>query len=240
MAVTPPGSNSSSPSSSGQTTPPRVENGYLVPQKNGTVYVPMPPASPLLTAPSTEISLLTVRFGQIIKRSTDPRYNVWWSFGPFLEDVPRRLGANEALDRAIDVLTESHADVCNKRVGSVAALTKYSSALRTLRVYLEDPHHARDSNTLCAVMVLLIAQMFLGTTNQVWSGHTEGAAQILRARRSFGPRDEFERKLFMSLRGSVVRKFVPFQPNDHKLRQSCEAIRGIIQRSNMFIRPRMG
>ncbi|KAJ5225863.1 hypothetical protein N7468_007088, partial [Penicillium chermesinum] len=160
--------------------------------------------SPPRACLSTEISSLITRFGQIIKPSTDPRYNVWWSFGPFLEDVPRRLGTNEALDRAIDVLTTSHNDVCNGRVGTVGALAKYSHALRTLSVYVEDPRHAQDSNTLCAVMVLLIAQMFLGGSSQIWSGHTEGAAQILRARRSFGPRDEFEKKLFMSLRGSVL------------------------------------
>lgn len=143
-------------------------------------------------------------FTQGIKRSTDLRYNLWWSFGSFLEDVPRRLGANEALDRAADAVATAHASFCAGRVGSVDALTKYSRALRTLRVYLEDGVHAQSSNTLCAVMILLVCQIFLGPTTQSWSGHAEGAAQILKARRHFGPRDPFEQKLFMSLRGSVV------------------------------------
>lgn len=207
MTITPPKSTSSSPSASSSTkSPTPQDNTYLVPARNGALRgIKLPPGSPHLGGMSTEISLLTNRFAQIIKRNTDLKYNVWWSFGTFLEDVPRRLGTNEALDRAIDVLTTSHADVCNKRMGSVEALTKYSAALRTLRVYLDDPHHAQDSSTLCAVMVLLITQMFIGGSQQMWSGHTEGAAQILKARRDFGPRDDFEKKLFMSLRGSVVR-----------------------------------
>lgn len=143
-------------------------------------------------------------FTQGIKRTADLRFNLWWSFGPFLEDVPRRLGSNEALDRAVDAVTTAHAGFCVGRVGTVDALTKYSQALRTLRVYLEDDFHAHSANTLCAVMLLLMCQIFLGPTSKCWSGHAEGAAQILKARKQFGPRDPFEQKLFMSLRGSVV------------------------------------
>ena len=118
--------------------------------------------------------------------------------------MPRRLGANEALDRAVDAVTTAHASFCAGHVASVEALSKYSQALRTLRVYLDDRLHAQSSNTLCAVMVLLVCQMFIGPTMRCWSGHAEGAAQILKARRKFSPQDPFEQKLFLSLRGSVV------------------------------------
>lgn len=167
------------------------------------MYIHVPPGT-LAAGPSNELTSLTSAFVKTIKRSTDLRYNLWWSFGSYLEDVPCRLGTNEALDRAVDALTTLHMDFCTGRPVSVEALSKYAQALRMMRVYLDDKVHAQSSNTLCAVMVLLVCQMFMGQTNQCWSGHAEGAALILKARKNLGPRDEFETKLFLSLRGSVV------------------------------------
>ncbi|KGO69233.1 YjgF/Yer057p/UK114 family [Penicillium italicum] len=154
--------------------------------------------------PGNSMTSLTNSFVGAIKRSTDLRYNLWWSFGLFLEDVPRRLGSNEALDRAVDAVTTVHAGFCTRQPVSAEALTKYSYALKTLRVYLDDPLQASASSTLCAVMILLICQTFIGNSGQMMSGHAQGAANILHARKNFGPRDEFERKLFLSLRGSVL------------------------------------
>ena len=154
--------------------------------------------------PSSSMTLLTNSFVGTIKRSTDLRYNMWWSFGIFLEDVPRRLGNNEALDRAVDAVTTAHAGFCNRQPVSAEALAKYSYALKTLRVYLDHPLLASASSTLCSVMILLVCQTFIGYNGQMISGHAQGAASILRARKDFGPRDDFERKLFLSLRGSVV------------------------------------
>lgn len=156
------------------------------------------------TYPDNSITSLMNSFVGAIKRSTDLRYNLWWSFGLFLEDVPRQLGSNEALDRAVDAVTTAHAGFCTRQRVSTEVLTKYSYALKTLRVYLDDPLQASASSTLCAVMILLACQIFIGNSGQMMSGHAQGAASILRARKNFGPRDDFERKLFLSLRGSVV------------------------------------
>ncbi|KAG0158213.1 hypothetical protein PDIDSM_5726 [Penicillium digitatum] len=127
--------------------------------------------------PSNNMTSLTNSFVSAINRSTDLRYNMWWSFGLFLEDVPRRLGSNEALDRAVDALTTAHAGFCTRQPVPAAALVKFSHALKILGVYLDDPIQARDA---------------------------QGAASILHARKNFGPRDDFERKLFLSLRDSVL------------------------------------
>ncbi|CAG7984541.1 unnamed protein product [Penicillium olsonii] len=154
--------------------------------------------------PGNKTTFLTGSFVGAIKRTNDLRYNLWWSFGIFLEEVPRRIGSNEALDRAVDALAASHASFCSRRSISVEALSKYSSALRTLRVYLDDSIQATSSNTLCAVMVLLLCQSFHGHNGRTITGHAQGASNILRARKHFGPRDEFEKKLFLSLRGSVL------------------------------------
>ncbi|KAJ6127158.1 hypothetical protein N7523_002770 [Penicillium sp. IBT 18751x] len=167
------------------------------------IYMHVPSGSPF-PGPSNELTNLTMAFIRTIKRSTDLRYNMWWSFGTFLEEVPCRLGSNEALDRAVDAVSTAHRDFCTHREASTDALAKYSQALRTLRMHLDDKAHAQSSSTLCAVMILLICQTFLGPSTQGWSGHAEGAAAILKARKHLGPRDDFERKLFLSMRGTVL------------------------------------
>ncbi|OQE47117.1 hypothetical protein PENCOP_c001G03365 [Penicillium coprophilum] len=154
--------------------------------------------------PSNGMTSLTSSFVGAIKRSTDLRYNMWWSFGIYLEEIPPRLGSNEALDHAVDAVTTIHAGFCTRQPASVEALAKYSLALKTLRSHLDNPPQASASSTLCAVMLLLICQTFIGNNGQIVSGHAQGAASILKARKGFGPRDEFERKLFLSLRGSVL------------------------------------
>lgn len=166
---------------------------------------------PAASPPSSELSLLANAFTNTIKRSTDFGYNMWWAFGGFLEDVPRRLGTNEALDRAVDAITTAHAGFCAGRAVTVEALNKYCRALGTLREYLGHPVHALSSSTLGAVMILLCCQALLGCSKHGGSGHAEGAVQILRARRGFGPRDDFERSLFLSLRGVIVSPSVRFR-----------------------------
>lgn len=246
--------SSSSPSQS----PPQTVFAVSKPAKskqNGILnFQVMAPETPQ-ALPSSDVSSLAGNFIATIKRSTDLRYNLWWSFGLWLEDVPRRLGTNEALDRAVDALTTAHSNFSCGRPPSVEALSKNSSALRTLSVYLDDRDHAQSSSTLSAVMILLMCQLFLGPSKRKYSGHAEGAAAILKARKDFGPRDAFEAKLFLSLRGSVVSYLFLFLPSllspllfhdssypSHGASQTniTIVIRGYIQRQNKPHPRRMG
>ncbi|KAE8153702.1 hypothetical protein BDV25DRAFT_136641 [Aspergillus avenaceus] len=154
--------------------------------------------------PTNAISMLQQAFVRAIHTSTDLNYNLAWAYGGFLRDIPSRLGTNHALDTAADAIISMHSAFCVGRKMSVRALGKYSRALNALRAYLDDPTKACSTDTLCAVMLLLICQGFMGNNNATSSGHAEGAAQILKARRYFGPRDEFEAKLLLSLRGPVL------------------------------------
>ncbi len=43
-----------------------------------------------------------------------------------------------------------------------------------------------------------------GSSDLQFTGHAEGAAKILKARKNCAPRDAFERLLLLSLRGPVV------------------------------------
>lgn len=109
--------------------------------------------------PVNGITALRNSFIETMKPTTDLRYNLAWSFGGFLVDIPRRLGVNEALDSAVQVLVDSHQDFCAGLGVTSRVLVGYSRALRMLRSYLNDPVKARTSETLCSVMVLLMCQV---------------------------------------------------------------------------------
>lgn len=162
----------------------------------------------LSRAPSSETTLLANALVGKLEASDDLRYHLCWTYGDFLDDIPRRIGTNEALDAAVAALVSAHSSLGSHRgTGSfvpVEGLVAYSRAIRTLRIYLDDSARARTAETLCAVMLLLICQGFLGTCGGRGSTHGEGAAQILKARAYFDTRDDFECKLLLTLRGPVL------------------------------------
>jgi hypothetical protein len=95
-----------------------------------------------------------------LTKDSDLRYNLTWAFGNFIQDVPRRLGKNAALDAAATSLALSHVRFSTGRKDAAPEeLTAYINALSVLRNCLNDPNVARDANTLCAVMLLLFCQV---------------------------------------------------------------------------------
>lgn len=69
------------------------------------------------------------------------------------------MNENEALDTAVNALICAHSNFCARSEVSVETLSSYSRALRSLRYCLDDPDKASTSETLCAVMLLLICQV---------------------------------------------------------------------------------
>lgn len=110
-------------------------------------------------SPSNEINRLTSSYLKTIKRTTDMRYNLVWSLGGYLVDIPARLGRNEALDASVKALVAGHSYYCSREKPVDEALTSYSHALRALRNCLDDPAIARTSETLCAAMLMNICQV---------------------------------------------------------------------------------
>ncbi|KAI7550842.1 hypothetical protein KC331_g2922 [Hortaea werneckii] len=154
---------------------------------------------------STVVGLITLSaYLSTIKPSVNFRQNLAWNYGAFLEEIPQRLGKNRALDAAVAALVSAHSNVCCKRKATPQTLVRYSCALEALKSSLDCVHEASSSETLCAIMVLLICQNFLGVPAGQWTGHCEGAAHILRARGFRKPLDRFESRLLMSARGSLV------------------------------------
>lgn len=158
----------------------------------------------VLTNPANELSTLTNTLVAAIKPSTHLRYNLAWTYGNFLEHIPSRLGKNAALDAAITTLCAGHADM-QMCLPEVSRRTRniYGSALAILREYLDDAVKARTTETLCAVYILLVCQVFTGDTCKQMT-HTEGAVRLLRARGASNLNDKFERDLLLTLRGPVM------------------------------------
>lgn len=158
----------------------------------------------IVRLPSNNLNNLRGSLIEIIGPSTDVRYNLAWSFGDYLHNVPQRLGLNASLDAAASAVVSAHTDHCAKRYVTEGSLLKYSHALKTLRASLDDPITARSSETLCAVMLLLVYQGLVGSCEGAWTGHCEGAAQLLKARGYGNMHDPFEGLLLMTVRGPLV------------------------------------
>ncbi|KAL4865776.1 hypothetical protein BDV12DRAFT_174086 [Aspergillus spectabilis] len=185
------------------------------PPKSTSVTPPAEPKDALhrvTSVPSNNVTLLAQGLAATMKKQTDLKYNLVWAYGGYLALVPQRLGVNEALDTAVDALVTAHATFASRKEVSVSALAKYSRALGALRTCLDNPRTAGSSETLCAVMVLLSVQHIVGPAELKWTGHAEGAAKILKARKNCAPRDTFERILLLSLRGPVLFEGL-FNPN---------------------------
>ena len=163
-------------------------------------------SSALSRLPTDETTALAVALIAKFHDRSDLKYHLSWTYGDFLEEIPRRVGTSEALDASVSTLVAAHSHLSSRTlISRTEALSKYNHALRTLRKALDVPWKACQTETLCACYLLLIAQSFIDTYRGCDpSGHTEGAAQMLKARGYFHTDDAFEQKLLLSLRGPVL------------------------------------
>ncbi|KAL4935332.1 hypothetical protein BDV06DRAFT_131025 [Aspergillus oleicola] len=198
----------------------RSPSGVVAPPDNRKDVVHRVTVTP---NPINKVQLLGQGLVAAIKPQTSLRYNLMWAYGGYLVFVPRRLGLNEALDTAIDALITTHQTYASCKEVTATSLTKYSTALGALRRCLSNPSVASTSETLCAVSVLLVVQHMLGPVDLKWTGHAEGAARILKARKSCAPRDAFERILLLSLRGPVLFEGL-FNPNINLTQQEWKEL----------------
>lgn len=88
---------------------------------------------------------------------SDIRYDLAY-YGPFLHDIPRRLGSSRALDAAVKSLVAAY-PYFHGREFPPNVFVNFGGSLRALRECLSDPVQARSSNTLCAVYLITICQV---------------------------------------------------------------------------------
>ena len=104
---------------------------------------------------------LTLALVDKVNLRTDVRHDLVSNFGPFLAQVPCRLGTNPALDAASDALVSAHTSYCSANLSRDKSdlLMKYSYALKSLRETLSNLVLARSSETLGAIWLLMIVQV---------------------------------------------------------------------------------
>lgn len=106
--------------------------------------------------PSTDTSIMAAAFVAAFQVA-DIRYAMAY-YGPFLRDIPRRLGNSPVLDSAVRALSTAYPFL---HTGSYTpnVLFLYGQSLRALRKCLNNPAEARSPNTLCAVYLIIICQV---------------------------------------------------------------------------------
>ena len=81
-------------------------------------------------------------------------------FGPFIRDVPSRIGFNPALDSAVTCLVNAHSAMVHKRRATeIVNPELYIRAVQALQMCLDDPCRDVSSDTLCATVLLSIVEV---------------------------------------------------------------------------------
>ena len=115
---------------------------------------------PLITpSPANSITALTSAFVQVLEVQAATRC-LELNFGGFILDVPRYLGRNEALDKMSDLLIASYGNFLRFRRSEIAPSCrgKYDRALVSLRGQLDSTETACQTETLCAITLLIIVE----------------------------------------------------------------------------------
>lgn len=160
--------------------------------------------SELYKWPTDPADGLSASLLRTISPETEPRFSLLQSYGPFLKYLPQRLGKSEALDSATRALVLAHRDICSKRNVSLPTTLAYATAISKLKLALGDHEEASSVHSLASATLLVICRDLNGTGIQDWSIHSQGAADIVQARRHLQAQDELERQLLWSLQGYVV------------------------------------
>lgn len=81
-------------------------------------------------------------------------------FGPFIQEVPSRIGHNPALDAAVAVLIDAHTSLMYKNTSNdVVSINLYLRAIKMLQGCLEDSQEGMSTNTLCASVLLGLVEV---------------------------------------------------------------------------------
>jgi hypothetical protein len=141
----------------------RISNGVTCkqkrsPRRSSTTSL-SPPISPFLRqpSPSQHHELARALIAATTTGSSGVRMSV---FGPFIREVPSRIGHNAALDAAAAVLVNAHTSLVNKKSSlEIVNPHLYLRAIKALQTCLEDPQQGMSANTLCASVLLSLVEV---------------------------------------------------------------------------------
>jgi hypothetical protein len=118
-----------------------------------------PPKSPFLRqpSPSEHQQLARALIAATTTGGTGHRMSV---FGPFIHEVPAKIGHNAALDAAVAILVNVHTSLVYKKTANeIVSPELYIRAIKTLQTCLEDPQLGMSANTLCASVLLGLVEV---------------------------------------------------------------------------------
>ncbi|KAJ4395883.1 hypothetical protein N0V93_000098 [Gnomoniopsis smithogilvyi] len=157
----------------------------------------MPVPSPLINSTTRVAGGLVWALGV-----TDIRYELS-IYGDFLQDIPRRLGRNAALDSSVAALTTSF-EAIHVLHKPPEVFNKYARALWSLRRCLDDPVEAQSPETLCAIWMIVICQGWIGSQDDQQVCHGEAMSHLLTAAMSRNWQGSFELQLARTLSVIVI------------------------------------
>ncbi|KAK8202481.1 hypothetical protein IWZ01DRAFT_124761 [Phyllosticta capitalensis] len=130
--------------------------------------------------PWSPVDRITHRFVKTLREQGAS--NQMTLFGPFIAQVPTRLGQTKALRDAAQCLIATHEAVILRKSGEGINLELYVKALGSLRAAIIHPVPSELTSTLCASALLAITEAYaVGTvgTNRNFITHLGGAASLL-------------------------------------------------------------
>ncbi|KAL4789489.1 hypothetical protein BDV19DRAFT_374099 [Aspergillus venezuelensis] len=183
--------------------------------------------------PSSDTIDIAREFIEVLE-VTDIRYDVTW-YGPFLENLPRRIGSSPALDAAIGAVT-SAVKTLRTHQNHQDAMGKYVNGWKALRTCLSDPEQTKSIHTVCAIYLMMICQSWVGRPDDHFANHGEVLAQILNAAVSQSGRGQFEDNMIVTLSMPVVMQSIidpttPLGPWFWAIAKSYEPKRPILNAS---------
>lgn len=190
------------------------------PRRSSTISL-SPPRSPFLRQPSPCQHYELAR--ALVAATTTGGAGVRMSvFGPFIQEVPSRIGHNAALDAAAAVLVSAHTSLVNKKSSTeIVNPHLYLRAIKTLQACLDDPQQGMSANTLCASVLLSLVEVstsqqeaaFFLLTNQALAGprignrylaHVGGAGRLMELQGPEQFQDTFAKEILRFNRGGIV------------------------------------
>ncbi|KAF2739538.1 hypothetical protein EJ04DRAFT_549217 [Polyplosphaeria fusca] len=128
------------------------------------------------------------------------------AFGPFIRDVPARIGHNVALDASVACLVNAHSSMVHKRrANEIVSPRLYLRAVQALQTCLDDPCQGMSSDTLCASVLLSIVEALAGPRiGNRYLAHVGGAGRLLELQGPLKCQDRFSKEILRFIRGGIV------------------------------------
>ncbi|KAF2477722.1 uncharacterized protein BDR25DRAFT_275074 [Lindgomyces ingoldianus] len=128
------------------------------------------------------------------------------AFGPFIREVPARIGHNVALDAAVACLVNAHSSMVHKKKATeIANPGLYLRAVQALQTCLESPKEGMSSNTLCASVLLGLVEAMAGPrVGNRYLAHVGGAGRLMELQGPEQCQDRFAKEILRFNRGGII------------------------------------